>query len=131
MKVLACILLCSAALYNVGGVWMRVEADEPGYRAIDEYLLRFEECRSLLPRRGRVSYIGETIEGDGGELQTTANHLLAQYALAPLVVERGTVHDLVVANFTTSEAAAGRLPGEFTIVRDFGNGVLLLRRTTP
>jgi hypothetical protein len=66
--------------------------------------------------RGVIGYIGEP--GDSG----LPDYYLAQYALAPRVVERTTNHALAVANFPASPRA---IPPGLQLVRDFGNGVLL------
>ena len=80
--------------------------------------------REALPTRGNVGYISdETLLG--GYIGTERFNL-TQYALAPVVVDIGPTHDLVVANFSSLEPQD--LPDDFFVVRDFGNGVLLLQR---
>lgn len=78
---------------------------------------RFAALKELLPERGAVGYIGDSAD-------PTADYYLAQYALAPLVVEQSVNHPLIVGNFPSSppSLAGSRL----RIIRDFGNGVLLL-----
>jgi hypothetical protein len=78
---------------------------------------RFASLRRQLPARGVVGYIGES--GNSG----TEDYYLAQYELAPLVVERSPNHSLVVGSFPNSQTV---LPENLQLVRDFGNGVLLL-----
>ncbi len=75
---------------------------------------RFSALRSSLPPQGIVGYIG-----DPGNL---ADYYLAQYALAPLVVDRSPNHPLVVGNFPSSLHPA---PHNLQLIKDFGNGVLL------
>jgi len=77
--------------------------------------VRFAAVKSALPHAGVVGYIGET-----GEL---ADYYLAQYALAPLVVDRSANHSLVVVNFPDTPPPAPALP--LLLVTDFGHGVLL------
>ena len=106
-----------------------VEAPRPSQlramsRAIAERSdLRFAGLRRALPERGVVGYVGEA--DDSGE----ADYYLAQYALVPLVVERSPDHPLVIGNFPASRLASSpaTLKG-FVLVRDFGNGVLLLAK---
>jgi hypothetical protein len=76
---------------------------------------RFAALLSALPAQGIVGYIGEP-----GNL---ADYYLAQYALAPLVVDRSPDHPLVVGNFPSSSPP---LPNNLQLMKDFGNGVLLL-----
>jgi hypothetical protein len=84
---------------------------------------RFADLRRALPEHGVVGYVGEA--GDSG----VADYYLAQYALAPLVVELSQDHSLVIGNFPASQPAP--LPVTvrgLVLVRDFGNGVLLLAK---
>ena len=78
---------------------------------------RFAPLKTQLPTRGVVGYLGES--GNSG----TEDYYLAQYSLAPLVVERSLHHPLVVGSFPNSQPV---LPENLQPVRDFGNGVLLL-----
>lgn len=52
-----------------------------------------------------------------------ANYYLAQYALAPLVIDNSRQHALVVGNFPAS--LPRDLPVNLQLIEDFGNGVLL------
>jgi hypothetical protein len=78
---------------------------------------RFAALKELLPDHGVVGYIGDS--GDA-----TADYYLAQYALAPLVVEHSLNHPLIVGNFPSSPPQLAE--HHLRIIRDFGNGVLLL-----
>jgi hypothetical protein len=77
---------------------------------------RFAELKTMLPDRGVVGYVGES--GSPAEV----GYYLAQYALAPLVVDRSPNHPLVVGNFRISTPPP---PENLKLVKDFGNGVLL------
>lgn len=78
---------------------------------------RFAALRAALPARGVVGYIGES--GDSA----TPDYYLAQYALAPLVIDRGPNHQLVIGNFPSSSGPV--VPQGLDPVKDFGNGVVL------
>jgi hypothetical protein len=79
---------------------------------------RFAELRTMLPESGVVGYVGESGPAADG------SYYLAQYALAPLVVDRSANHALVVGNFATSQVSQS--PAEnLRLLKDFGNGVLL------
>lgn len=108
-----CCLLSSARLV--------IEAPIPGRSAPDEVAqhsdLRFAKLKAALPQRGVIGYIGET--GESG----VPAYYLAQYALAPLVLDRSPNHPLVVGNFLSSSAAAPFV--QLRLVKDFGDGVLL------
>jgi hypothetical protein len=79
---------------------------------------RFAELKTMLPESGIVGYAGESGPAADG------SYYLAQYALAPLVVDRTPNHALVVGNFATSQVAQSAVEN-LRLVKDFGNGVLL------
>jgi hypothetical protein len=70
-----------------------------------------------------VGYVGEAGENE------VPDYYLAQYALVPLVVEHSQDHPLIVGNFPSSRRASppATIKG-LVLVRDFGNGVLLLAK---
>jgi hypothetical protein len=78
---------------------------------------RFAALKTALPGREVIGYVG--LPGDSG----LPEYYLAQYALAPRVVERSTNHALVVGNFPASSQVIS--PAGLQLVKDFGNGVLL------
>jgi hypothetical protein len=77
---------------------------------------RFAILKAGLPTQGVVGYIGEP-----GDL-ALGDYYLAQYALAPLVVEHSKNHSIVIGNFPNSQPS---FPPDLQLVRDFGNGLLL------
>lgn len=78
--------------------------------------LRFAEIKAALPARGVVGYVGAPED-------SIDSYYLAQYALAPLVVEHSANRPLIVGNFHSSSP---QLPLNLEVLRDFGQGVLLL-----
>lgn len=76
---------------------------------------RFAALKAALPPRGIVGYVG-----DRGNL---ADYYLAQYALAPIVVDNSPNHPFVVGNFPTTPVPSTL---NLQLLKDFGNGVLLL-----
>ena len=100
----------------------RLVIEAPRAQVADEVArqsdVRFAGIKAALPTRGVVGYLGAP--GDPIEY-----YYLAQYALAPLVVDRSLSHPLIVGNAPLSPA---ELPPDMQVLRDFGNGVLLLAR---
>lgn len=98
----------------------RLILEAPHGRAPDEVArrsdLRFAEIKAALPTRGVVGYIGAPAD-------PIDSYYLAQYALAPLVVEHSLNHPLILGNFPSSSP---QLPENLEVLRDFGHGVLLL-----
>ena len=87
---------------------------------------RFAALKASLPERGVIGYLGKPGAAALGD------YYLAQYALAPLVVDPSPNHALVVGNFPSSAAgspAASPVLGppseNLQLVKDFGDGVLL------
>lgn len=96
---------------------------------------RFARLRSALPAGGEVGYLGDPEpvgptprEADAAALLHFRRQLLAQYALAPVVLVPGTGAELVVGNF--HENAAPAAPPGYRTIADFGGGVVLFRRAT-
>ncbi len=79
---------------------------------------RFAALKNELPARAVVGYMGESNDS------ATPDYYLTQYSLAPLVVDRSTNHELIVANFPGRSLP--QFPPALEVVKDFGNGVLLL-----
>jgi hypothetical protein len=84
---------------------------------------RFADMRRALPKRGVVGYIG-----DSGQT-SLADYYSAQYALAPLLVERSINHSLVIGNFPASQPPMPALAEKnLGLVRDFQNGLFLFAK---
>lgn len=98
------------------------DAPTPGHFKASEIALRsdqrFAALKAALPSRGVIGYIGES--GNSG----IADYYLAQYALAPLVLDRSDNHPLVIGNFPTSPSMKAQ-SNTLRLQRDFGNGILL------
>ena len=77
--------------------------------------LRFAALKTALPAQGVVGYVGDSSD-------PVADYYLAQYALAPLVIDRSPNHPLVVGNFPAAPPAT---QDHLQLLTDFGNGVLL------
>lgn len=80
---------------------------------------RFAVLKSELPAQGTVGYIGES--GDSA----LPDYYLAQYALAPLVVDHKPNHPLVIGNFSTSSMRD--VPSGLEEIKDYGDGIVLFR----
>jgi hypothetical protein len=94
-----------------------------GIKAVSEGAL--PALRELLADQRYVGYISnDTI--DGSDIRTE-RYNLTQYAVAPIVVEIGPTREFVIGNFTSIDPP--RIPDDLVVVRDFGNGVTLLRKT--
>jgi hypothetical protein len=119
--------------------WLQRGAEWPATSSSDEisaYEHRFEELRSVLPTGRVVGYLGHPDptgptprEANAAALLHFRRYLLAQYALAPVVLIESTEPEFVVGNF--DPGARIPAPAGLRVMRDFGAGVVLFRRSGP
>lgn len=131
--------LALVLLYGLASAaaWVKVAASARGRPATDEisaYESRFQELRTALPSSGVVGYLGHPDPGgptlgerDAASLLHFKRYLLAQYALAPVVLIESTEPEFVVGNFDPGTSPTA--PAGFRVVRDFGQGLVLFRRS--
>ena len=93
--------------------------------SITSYEGRYRELRQALPRQGIIGYVSGTEQFGTEEFK---RFLLTEYALAPLVLIRDSTPDLVVGNFHPDRVPAEPPSPDLRLVRDFGDGVWLLRK---
>lgn len=119
----AYLLLAVAAISSLVMLSHAGEPPDPDTAAAAD--ARYAELHQAMPPvRVTLGYVSD-LTGDGPFYQ-------AQYALAPVILERGTGHDLILGNFSSPAAIEKAVAGQhLTIYRDFGNGVLLLRKAAP
>ena len=86
---------------------------------------RFEPLRDALPKQGVIGYMSDAATDYDQELRRS----LAQYSLAPLIVQSGTSHSLIVGEFTDPAAVSKGRDLDLTVVRDFGDGLILFARS--
>jgi hypothetical protein len=119
--------------------WIWRGAEWPARASQDEistYERRFAELRAMLPARGVVGYLGVPAptgvtprEANAAALLHFRRYLLAQYTLAPVLLNQSTEPELVVGNF--EPGAALPAPAGLRVLRDFGDGLVLFRRSVP
>jgi glycosyltransferase involved in cell wall biosynthesis len=99
---------------------------------ITRYEARFQGLRQVLPASARVGYLTEPAAwmpgDDEGPRLAFKRLVLTQYALLPAILVPESGGALAVGNFDSLTAADSVATRGFTVVRDLGNGVLLLRR---
>jgi hypothetical protein len=124
----AIILLMGAlALCTLAGYAGAVVRGGGNPARIDMDSNRFRDLREALPARGVAGYLSDTNEG----LEGTRVYYLTQYYVAPVVVARDAAHELVIANFALPDAVgAAAASHDLVVMRDFRNGVALLRRVS-
>jgi hypothetical protein len=135
------IALLLVLLYAGGSTarWLHRAAAWPARPGQDEITAndrRFAALRPLLPERGVVGYLGhpEVTGPTPGDSTAAAllhfrRYLLAQYALAPLLLVENTSPELVVGNFDPGPPPPP--PEGFRLMRDLGDGLVLFHRSSP
>jgi hypothetical protein len=123
--VLAATLLALAALASSARLVaeaVRTYAGWDGRDLVAEHRARFAGLRRMLPRAGVVGYLSD-------EPGAAREYFLAQYALAPVVLDPTGAPALVVGNFFDPERAPALAAGRgLVLVADLGAGVMLFRR---
>jgi hypothetical protein len=96
---------------------------------VSNQLARFEKVSATLPEDAVIGYLTDL---DQGTSKANTMFRVAQYALAPRILQWGSGYGRVLGNFTRSipfTAIDGQ--GGLRVERDFGDGVVLFRREAP
>jgi hypothetical protein len=109
----------------------RVAAPAVGAQRTGEQDERLQRLREHLPPRGVVGYASDGWSGNAfTTVEALQDYFLTQYALAPVIVLRGTDLPIVVGNYPADSAAetagARTYPAGLVARRDLGDGVVLL-----
>jgi hypothetical protein len=96
---------------------------------------RFAALRTALETRGirgPVGYIADLAPpAMNADHRSMEEYFTAQFVLVPFALDQHLGNcTWAIANLHTQPAAA-RMPAGFTVAQDFGDGVLLLRKTAP
>jgi hypothetical protein len=100
---------------------------------ITRYEARFRELRPVLAPHARVGYLTDVTPqgaaGDEAARLAFKRYVLTQYALLPTIVLPG-IHDaLAVGNLHSANGIDSGATRGLRLVRDFGDGVMLFRRS--
>jgi hypothetical protein len=126
-RVLAFAALITAVLTNIFDL---TQLAGTGTRpdVVTRYVERVAELRTVLPATGNVGYITD-IPAD--EMFSNAEVLrrygLIKYALIPISVRPGTEDLFIIGSFANAAAATAGTK-DFTLVRNFGDGLVLLQK---
>jgi hypothetical protein len=118
-------VLSSASLLRWVG---RVTPGRMGKDEISSYLRRFEPLRRVLPIHITVGYESD-LEDSLTDREEVRSFYLAQYALAPAIVVAGVEPEVVVGNYRDPARCRVCRSKDFVLMRDFGQGLMLFRRT--
>lgn len=91
------------------------------------YVARFAQIKADLPKDTAVGYLSDAEPDTAG---TTAEFGLAQYALIPAVLANDAGRELVMANVHRPQPPSFYQARGLELMRDYGNGVMLLRKAS-
>lgn len=103
--------------------------DLPAADQMTFYEARYNEVRKHLPSHGAIGYVSDPKENNEDRFAWA----FTQYALSPLLVvdrsvnPKGRDYPIVIGNFHRAIPGDDRMR-DLSFVRDFGNGVFLLRK---
>jgi hypothetical protein len=117
------VLSMAAIIFSLVGIFRVLRLSSVQYRDITSYIKRFDEVKEHL---GGLKLVGYVYRGDFNVM----NYYLAQYALAPLVLVNNPNLPLNIGNFgrRTHRFIKKSIQPKYKVVKNFGNGVFLLRR---
>ena len=85
--------------------------------------VRFRDLKPSLPPEGTFGFVTDK---DDNQIYRV------QYVLCPLVLVRGVASDVIVADFSAGKRVAAFCESNgLSVLRDFGNGTMLLTRSQP
>jgi hypothetical protein len=128
LAVLVLLLFGSLSAFRTFGKALLSEFNLIGYERITDYEERFAGLKKILPPQGVVGYLSSTPPGDMYvHSGASTAYFLTQYALAPVIVVNNPHRDLVIGNFPRAPQGPPGHGGSYVVLKDFGNGVLLLQ----
>lgn len=92
---------------------------------IQAYERRYELAQSFLPPFGVFGYVDDFIDPVSSDIE----YVLAVYNFAPRLLERSTKHECIIGNFQQRPFNKEIVIKKgLLVVKDFGNGVVVLRK---
>jgi len=124
-------LLALVALASSAALARHIEntsRDRTGKDDVSPFLRRLEPLRRALPSHGTVGYEADALD-PLADREDVRRFYLTQYAVAPVIVVAGVDRELVIGDYRSPEACRICKSKEFTLAADFGDGLMLFRRT--
>jgi hypothetical protein len=99
--------------------------EEDGATRISEE--RVQAVRRDLPSHGAIGYVGDEVPPNAGTKRYFHEFFHIQYAVAPLILVDSQQYPLVLGDFHQPVDSARIARLKLTLVKDYGNGVMLFR----
>jgi len=113
-------------------VMLDADFNAVGADMISVYETKFKDMESKLPSKGIVGYIDDRFgrmndtKDDSRSERLAARYYVAQYVLAPRLIEYSIKHRYVIGNFINVGYSKEVIPSGATIRADFGGGLVLI-----
>jgi len=116
-------LIIAATLFSAAGIFNLFQFTSQQEIDVSSYIHRFEGVKEVVEPYSVVGYLYR------GDIDIR-NYYLTQYAMAPLVVANNPNMPLVIGNFgkVTPRFLKNIIHPRYRIIKDFGNGVMLLKK---
>ena len=93
---------------------------------ITVYEKRFIGLKEFLQNHSVVGYVSDYDDNSNGD---GIAYTMAQYVLAPIILVRGIKRNFIIGNFNSAKPDIKAYQKEnLSLIRDFGNGVILFER---
>ena len=119
----ALVLSMAAIIFSLLGIFRLLRISSVQHWDIASYIKRFDRVKAHL---GDIQVVGYVYRGDFNVMY----YYLAQYALAPLLLVNNPNLPLAIGNFgrRTRRFIKKSIQPKYEVVKNYGNGVFLLRR---
>jgi hypothetical protein len=95
---------------------------------VARYAERVANLQKFLPVTGHVGYLTDVPADDiSNNAEVLRRFILTQYTLVPILLCPGTDDSLIIGSFVDAAAAIANSK-DFTVVKNFGHGLVLLRK---
>jgi hypothetical protein len=96
---------------------------------IDQYESRFEDIKKEIPERGVFGYVTDKSQEEiSSDVESLTLYYLTQYTLTPRMIINSAKGEYVVGNFYDAIRSKEVLKEKnLTLIKDFGNGVMLFK----
>jgi len=134
-RIFICTLILLALLNSIELFITRRYSEQTGNDTISQWEERFTRLKKQLPvQGGTIGYLGD-FDIQGIEINIAdqeTEYILAQYTMAPIVLERGTDHEWIIGNLSAEAYRAWVISnsGEYEITA-FGNDLYLIHQNKP
>jgi len=136
--VVALVAIVAAALAALPTTVMRIQRIVADHPPEGDYVTRFvdrlQPVREALLQRQlmRVGYLPRmAVRSSPMQMRGGAHFLWTRYALAPILLRPTWRESFVLADLRFEDDPAATMPDQLTVEKNFGDGLLLLRRRKP